>query len=54
VTPDPNSPLDADGLPTGFIRPTNFGTPVNNASYPRPLPGIDGGRSFLMAMGLRF
>jgi len=54
VTPDPNSPLDADGLPTGFIRPANFGTPVNNASYPRPIPGIDGGRAFLMAMGLRF
>jgi len=54
VTPDPNSPLDADGLPTGFIKPANFGTPINNASYPRPIPGIDGGRSFLMAMGVRF
>jgi hypothetical protein len=37
VTPDPNSPLDSNGLPTGYIRPANFGTPVNNASYPRPL-----------------
>jgi Carboxypeptidase regulatory-like domain len=54
VTPDPASARDADGLPTGFIRPTNFGTPINNASYPRPIPGIDGGRSFLMAFGMRF
>jgi hypothetical protein len=54
VTPDPNSPLDANGLPTGFIRPSNFGTPRNNADYPRPIPGIDGGRTFQMAMGLRF
>ena len=54
VTPDPNSPLDSNGLPTGYIKPANFGTPVNNASYPRPLPGIDGGRTLLMAMGLRF
>jgi hypothetical protein len=54
VTPDPNSPLDSAGLPTGYIKPANFGTPVNNASYPRPIPGIDGGRTFQMAMGLRF
>jgi hypothetical protein len=54
VTPDPNSALDSDGLPTGFIRPTNFGTARNNADYPRPIPGIDGGRTFQMAMGLRF
>jgi hypothetical protein len=54
VTPDPASPLDANGLPTGYIRASNFGTAINNASYPRPIPGIDGGRTFQMAMGLRF
>jgi TonB dependent receptor len=54
VNPDPNSPLDADGLPTGFIRPANFGTPRANSDYPRPIPGIDGGRTFQFAMGLRF
>jgi hypothetical protein len=54
VSPDPASPLDANGLPTGFIRAATFGTPINNASYPRPIPGIDGGRTFQMAMGLRF
>jgi carboxypeptidase family protein len=54
VNPDPNSPLDADGLPTGYIKPNNFGAPLNNGSYPRPIPGVDGGRTFQMAMGLRF
>ena len=54
VTPDPASPLDADGLRTGYIKPSNFGTARTNADYPRPIPGIDGGRSFLMALGLRF
>jgi hypothetical protein len=54
VTPDPASPLDANGLPTGYIKPTNFGTARANSDFPRPLPGIDGGRSFLMAFGMRF
>jgi carboxypeptidase family protein len=54
VTPDPASPLDANGLPTGYIKPTNFGTARANSDYPRPIPGIDGGRSFLMAFGMRF
>jgi hypothetical protein len=45
---------DADGLPTGYIKPVNFGTARASSDYPRPLPGIDGGRSFLMAFGLRF
>jgi hypothetical protein len=54
VTPDPNSTRDAYGLPTGFIRAANFGTARNNADYPRPLPGVDGGRTFQMAFGLRF
>jgi len=54
VNPDPASPLDAAGLPTGYIKPANFGTARANSDFPRPLPGIDGGRSFLMAFGMRF
>jgi hypothetical protein len=54
VTPDPASPLDANALPTGYIKPSNFGTARANSDYPRPIPGIDGGRSFLMAFGMRF
>ena len=54
VTPDPNSPLDANGLPTGFIKAANFGNARANTDYPRPLPGLDGGRTFQMAVGFRF
>jgi hypothetical protein len=54
VTPDATSPLDVNGLPTGYVKATNFGTARSNADYPRPLPGIDGGRAFAMAFGLRF
>jgi hypothetical protein len=54
VNPDPNSPLDELGLPTGFIRAANFGQARSNTDYPRPLPGLDGLRTFQMAFGLRF
>ena len=54
VTPDPNSALDSNGLRTGYIRAANFGTARNSADYPRPIPGIDGGRTFQMAFGMRF
>jgi hypothetical protein len=54
VTPDATSALDANGLPTGYTRASNFGQPRNNADYPRPLPGIDGGRTFQMSFGVRF
>ena len=54
VTPDPNSPLDANGLPTGFIRGPNFGRATANTQYPVWRPGFTGGRTFLLAGGLRF
>ena len=54
VTPDPASPLDANGLPTGYIKPSNFGTARANSDFPRPIPGIDGGRTFLGSFGMRF
>ena len=54
VTPDPNSPLDANGLPTGFIRGPNFGNPTANTHYPVWRPGFTGGRTFLLAGGVRF
>lgn len=54
VTPDPNSPLDENGLRTGFVRAANFGQARSNTDYPRPLPGLDGGRTFQMALGFRF
>jgi hypothetical protein len=54
VTVDPASPQDALGLPTGYIPASSFGTARSNADYPRPLPGVDGGRTFQVAFGLRF
>jgi hypothetical protein len=54
VTVDPASPQDALGLPTGHIPASSFGTARSNADYPRPLPGVDGGRTFQVAFGLRF
>jgi hypothetical protein len=54
VTPDPNSPLDANGLPTGFIRGARFGEATANTNYPVWRPGFTGGRTFLMSAGMRF
>ncbi len=54
VQPDPNSPLDANGLPTGFIRGSNFGRATSNTHYPVWRPGFTGGRTFLLATGVRF
>ena len=54
VTPDPNSPLDANGLPTGFIEGARFGQPTANTNYPVWRPGFTGGRTFLVSAGMRF
>jgi len=54
VTPDPNSPLDANGLPTGFIRGPQFGQATANTDYPAWRPGFTGGRTFLLSAGIRF
>ena len=54
VTPDPNSPLDANGLPTGFIRGPQFGQATANTHYPLWRPGLSGGRTYLLAAGIRF
>ncbi len=48
VTPDPNSPKDANGLPTGYIQGSNFGKATQDNNFPQPLPGTNGGRLFRM------
>jgi hypothetical protein len=45
--PDPNSPVDNLGLPTGYIKAKTFGTGTSTANYPNP-------REFLMSAGIRF
>ena len=54
ITVDPNSALDANGLPTGYIKGGRFGQGTSTANYPRPRPGLTGGRTFLGAFGFRF
>jgi hypothetical protein len=51
---DPNSPLDALGYRTGFIRGNAFGTGTAQTHYPIPFGGATGGRTFRVALGLRF
>lgn len=47
VSPDAASPLDENGLRTGFARGTTFGRPVSAASYVIP-------REYLISAGIRF
>jgi hypothetical protein len=54
VTADATSALDANGLPTGYVRGARFGQGTSTAHYPRPRPGMTGGRMFLAALGVRF
>jgi len=54
VNPDPNSPLDAMGIPTGYIKGPQFGQATSTAAYPVPFQGQRGGRTFRVALGFRF
>jgi hypothetical protein len=54
VSADPNSPKDANGLPTGYIQGANFGKAIQDTQFIQPIPGTNGGRLFRMAFGVRF
>lgn len=54
VRPDPNSPLDEHGLPTGYIKPATFGTATATTHFPRWRAGQNGGRTFILYAGVRF
>jgi hypothetical protein len=54
VNPDPNSPLDSMGLPTGYIKGSQFGQATSTAAYPSPFQGQRGGRTFRVSLGFRF
>jgi len=53
IAPDPNSPLDTLGRPTGYIPGRAFGTGTSNSDYPRSIVGT-GLRGFRVAFGVRF
>jgi carboxypeptidase family protein len=54
ITADNAGPKDENGLPLNYIKAAAFGTPTAPSSYPRPRPGLDGGRTFMMAAGVKF
>jgi hypothetical protein len=54
VLVDPASPLDSNGQPTGFIKGPNYGKATSNAHFPGWITGGTGGRTFRIAMGIRF
>jgi outer membrane receptor protein involved in Fe transport len=54
ITPDASSPKDQLGLATGFTQGSRFGQAQGPTSFPVPFAGVTGGRTFLMAAGVRF
>ncbi|MGE3704129.1 MAG: carboxypeptidase regulatory-like domain-containing protein [Vicinamibacterales bacterium] len=54
VAPDNAGPKDQYGLPLDYIQGARFGQATRTADYPRPRPGIDGGRTFIVMFGARF
>jgi hypothetical protein len=54
VTADPNSPRDANGLPTGYIKSALFGTASADNQFPQPFPGQNGGRAVRVSIGVQF
>ena len=54
ITANANGPRDANGLPLEYVKGPNFGTATRTTDYPRPRPGLDGGRTYIAAFGLRF
>jgi hypothetical protein len=43
VRPDPNSPKDNLGLPTGFVRASTFGTATGEHAHQKMRPRVHGG-----------
>jgi hypothetical protein len=54
VRQDPNSPVDALGLHTGYVVGSQFGQGTQQSNYPVPFGGQTGGRTFRVALGVRF
>ncbi len=54
VTADTAGPKDENGLPLDYVKSASFGAANGPASYPRPRPGLDGGRTVFASFGVRF
>ena len=53
VVPDPDSRMDSLGLPTGYMKGPDFGLAQSSLNFPSSL-GLGGGRTFRVALGVRF
>jgi hypothetical protein len=54
VTRDLTGPVDAIGQPTNYVKGANFGKATAATNFPRWSSGENGGRTFRLAMGIRF
>ena len=54
IAADMAGPKDANGLPVNYIQGPNFGKATSSAHFARPRQGMDGGRTFILAAGVRF
>ncbi len=54
VLPVASGPTDSLGIPTTFTEGSRFGEGTSVNHYPPYLAGLDGGRTFRMALGFRF
>jgi hypothetical protein len=51
---DAASPLDANGIRTGYLSGPRFGQATAGTHFPQPYAGQNGGRAFKLAFGVRF
>ena len=54
VNPDFDGPVDDLGLPLNYIEGPRYGEGTSVGDYPPWRAGLDGGRTYLMALGFRF
>ena len=54
VTANRAGALDANGIPTTYIKGPRFGTATNDNQFPQPYSGQNGGRAMRVAFGARF
>lgn len=54
LEPNWDGPVDALGIPTTFTKGTRYGQATAETDYPTWRSGLTGGRTYLVALGLRF
>ncbi|HEV3063139.1 MAG TPA: TonB-dependent receptor [Vicinamibacterales bacterium] len=54
ISPDKTSPVDAFGIHTGYVKGSLFGQATSQTNFPAPFGGQTGGRTFRVALGVRF